>query len=307
MARYRQIHTKIWTSPDFQELSPLAKLAFIYLFSNNHRNEAALYRITPKTISRETDMTLEEAQMALTEMEKVGVIKYDWDNHVVWVINAIRYQKISPNELKAIRNDLASISHPFIDELLIYYKDIFSSSEIPSKVLPSTSEVPPGKGKGKGKGKDKDKDNINTCSTNVEQDASRVAPAEHAEILQIQASQAPTEDKPDLSPPNGKELIAELVDMYRDIEGVTPTKGDYPFMGALYNEYGYAEVAAALNELTMVMATERIEKPLVYLKAILRKADRASPKIAKQVAGRRTPSLHGGENIDWGWEYKTTD
>lgn len=167
MATYRQIHVKIWASPDFQELSPDGKLIFIYLFSNSHRNEAAIYRITPKTISNETDLPIDRVEKALTELQP-RVIKYDWDNNVVWVINAVKYQKLSPNEVKAIKKNLEEISHPFVEEFLSYYQERFekyqSILEGTSEVLQSNTKGTPVKGKGKDKDKDKgnDKGNINS-------------------------------------------------------------------------------------------------------------------------------------------------
>lgn len=69
--------------------------------------------------------------------------------------------------------------------------------------------------------------------------------------------------------PTSQELIVELTENYRKIPGVTGTKGDYAFIGALYNEYGYGQVLVGLNRLQMAMAVQEIDKPLVYLKGIL--------------------------------------
>ena len=71
---------------------------------------------------------------------------------------------------------------------------------------------------------------------------------------------------------NNKELIAELVAAYRETPGIENSKGDYPFIGALYNEYGYDQVLYGIHELSMAAATTRIEKPLIYLRAILIRA-----------------------------------
>jgi len=152
LATYRQIHIKIWSSPDFQRLDSESKFIFIYLFSNAHRNEAALYRITPKTISNETDLSVDIVISSLSRLSDDNLIKWDQENNIVWVVNAIKYQKLSPNEVTGIKKNLANIEHQFVDELLTYYKDTFSKYEVPSKELGSNSEVPSGKGKGKGKG-----------------------------------------------------------------------------------------------------------------------------------------------------------
>jgi len=168
MAQYRQIHIKIWSSPDFQALSSDGKFVFIYLFSNSHRNEAALYRITPKTISNETDLSADQVNTALSELANRTLIKWDQDSNIIWVVNAIKYQKLSPNEVTGIKNALATIDHEYVEELLTYYEKLFSNYPVSHKEINSSLEVPPGKGKGKGKDKDKDKDKFTPDSVEIE-------------------------------------------------------------------------------------------------------------------------------------------
>ncbi len=80
---------------------------------------------------------------------------------------------------------------------------------------------------------------------------------------------SPLEAHPSL--PTNAQLIAELVAKYRDI--VPPEKhkrGDYAFVGKLYNDYGYAAVLEELRELEYKRDMGFIpEEPLVYLKAML--------------------------------------
>ncbi len=156
MATYRQIHVKIWASPDFQKLSPNGKFIFIYLFSNSHRSESGVYRITPKTISNETDIPVAEVEKALQEIMDINLIKYDFEQNIVWVINAVKYQKLSPNEVRGIYKNIFSINHEYCKELLETHKELLSSYLTTEQYLASTLGVPSGKGKGKGKGKDKD-------------------------------------------------------------------------------------------------------------------------------------------------------
>ncbi len=66
-----------------------------------------------------------------------------------------------------------------------------------------------------------------------------------------------------------KELIAELVNEYRQLPNIEPKNGDYAFMGALYNEYGYSEVLCSINKLQATLAVQGLEKPLLYLRGIL--------------------------------------
>lgn len=66
-----------------------------------------------------------------------------------------------------------------------------------------------------------------------------------------------------------KELIAELVAEYRSIEGVVCEKGDYAFIGSLYNQFGYEKVYEGMKELSLATMNQDIKKPLHYLKGIL--------------------------------------
>lgn len=148
MATYRQIHVKIWSSPDFQEISSPSKFIFIYLFSNSHRNEAALYRITPKTISNETDIPVDDVIKSLQELDDTGLIKYDKSEYIVWVINAVRYQTVGPNMIKAILKDIEGIEHSFCEDFKGYYKDILNPSGRVPDGIRNPSETLPGNSKG---------------------------------------------------------------------------------------------------------------------------------------------------------------
>ncbi|SMB97825.1 Helix-turn-helix domain-containing protein [Thermanaeromonas toyohensis ToBE] len=82
--------------------------------------------------------------------------------------------------------------------------------------------------------------------------------------------------------PNGQEgqekitnaaLIAELVRAYREvIPQDKHQKGDYPFIGRLYNEHGYDAVLTAINDLGYAIESGfNPEKPLIYLRSLLLK------------------------------------
>lgn len=85
---------------------------------------------------------------------------------------------------------------------------------------------------------------------------------------------------PSPEPVTNRELIAELAGVYRATPGIAPSKGDYAFIGSLYNEYGYERVSYGVHELAMASAASHIEKPLLYLKAILRRAGPSPPGMA---------------------------
>jgi phage replication O-like protein O len=99
--------------------------------------------------------------------------------------------------------------------------------------------------------KDNNKDNkYNTCLLR-KQDANGVPPLE--------------------TPPTNKEIIAELTEKYRSIEGIQPEKSDYAFIGNCYNRFGYAHVLEAIHILSARMSAGfKPDKPKVYMLGILK-------------------------------------
>ena len=90
----RGFQTELWTDPFIQELSPEAKLLFIYLWTNKHCNQAGLYEITPKTIAFETGIELENLPALIEQLdEKVKWLK---DENIIWVRNFLKHQPKSP-------------------------------------------------------------------------------------------------------------------------------------------------------------------------------------------------------------------
>lgn len=74
------------------------------------------------------------------------------------------------------------------------------------------------------------------------------------------------------TPINNSAMIADLVGCYRKVPNIAESKGDYSFIGALHNEFGYQTVLAAIQEMNFAAASGTIQKPLPYLRAILKRA-----------------------------------
>lgn len=183
MATYRQIHTHIWDDPIFEELTPAAKLIFIHGFSNKHRNEAGLYVITVKKMAFETGLTLEQANDAVKELVSHGRWEYDWDNHVLWIKNALKYQSIGKTTLIAINKDLDTIVSPLKSLFIEYYKDILYPTDTLPIPQPTPTDTLGDKDKGNGKGNGKGKGN--DLSLEIEQFRSRYSPEQLSLIDQF--------------------------------------------------------------------------------------------------------------------------
>ncbi|GAV21584.1 hypothetical protein [Carboxydothermus pertinax] len=90
----------------------------------------------------------------------------------------------------------------------------------------------------------------------------------------------------DDAPPTNQQLITELTKEYRKlIPQDKHQKGDFSFIGRLYNEYGYDKVLLAINELGYRIDSGFIpEKPLIYLNAILKGDGKSGGRGKKSAA-----------------------
>lgn len=99
------------------------------------------------------------------------------------------------------------------------------------------------------------------------------------ELTNIKSDSLPQAEEADaIGKPTNQQLIAELTESYRAAGTIMPAKGDFAFIGALYNKFGYDQVLDGINKLQMAAAVQDLEKPLLYLKGILEKQKRDSPR-----------------------------
>ncbi len=155
-----------WGDPWVRKLPKNAKILFLYLWTNNHKNLIAMYPIDPETISFETGLTLKEVLSAL-EILKPKVL-YDPKTYFVWVVNHVRHQfmrgEMSPKIVIGIKKCLLTIKHPFAGKFLTVYKDIKEIQTLTDRVsigyldsgYPTSVGVGVGGGEGEGEGEGKD-------------------------------------------------------------------------------------------------------------------------------------------------------
>lgn len=112
MARYRPIHVKIWSDPDFENYTKDQKLIFLYLITNEHTTESGIYPVTPKTISQRTDIQMAAVEKAF----QVGFknVTYDQETGCVFIHNFIRYKSGGRPDLleKSIQQDAKTTQTP---------------------------------------------------------------------------------------------------------------------------------------------------------------------------------------------------
>jgi len=152
----RGFNTGYWTHPFVQVIPKDGKLLYLYLWSNDHCNQAGLYEITPATISFETGIPIDDIP-ELFENIKAKVVWYP-DSNLVWVKNFIKRQSKSPKFLAAAAKCLISIHHNgAIKELMDYNLQKYSIS-IPYQYyidMVSILTRAPVSGSGSGSGSDK--------------------------------------------------------------------------------------------------------------------------------------------------------
>ena len=160
-----------WTDPWYRKLPKHAKLLFLYLWTNNHKNLIAMYSIDEETMSFETGLNKKEVTSALEVLSPK--VFYDRNACLVWVVNHVQHQylkseKISPQIIIGIKKCLLAIKHHFRNHFLSVYVDLVSRFDELKEIQQLTDIVyrppiegpidPPGKDKDKDKGKGKDKD-----------------------------------------------------------------------------------------------------------------------------------------------------
>lgn len=130
-------------------------------------------------------------------------------------------------------------------------------------VLPTASK--PASGKPKRGAKEKIKEIIK--ETNNQDSISK-------ETICKDAASAATDGK-NAPPISNQPLIAELVGKYRSQPNIPQgNQGDYPFIGRLYNQFGYDEVLLAIESLGDKTIIEPIREPLKYLFGILKNGNK---------------------------------
>lgn len=109
----RAFDTNTWSDRWFEDLPPQAKLLFIYLWTNEHCNQAGLYEISTKKMAFETGLDLDQIPELMQTLEP-KVVWYP-DQGIVWVKNFLRHQSRSNKFVAAATKALQGLNIP--DEL----------------------------------------------------------------------------------------------------------------------------------------------------------------------------------------------
>lgn len=122
MAKREDVQTSIWTeADDFIDLSPDAKLLYLWSFTNEHVNMAGLYRIARRVMQQETTLPAKRFERALTECSEARFLVYR--DGVLWVRTRAKHLwSKHPNFGRSIAKDVEKLGdHPLVREFLLTY------------------------------------------------------------------------------------------------------------------------------------------------------------------------------------------
>ena len=111
MSRYRKIEVRMWADEKIRRLSgfkPSGLALWMYLLTGPHTGPIpGLFRVSEAGMAEELGWGLEAFREAFEEVFAEGLIEASLESHLLWIPNAIRYNKPeSPNVIRSWRTEL---------------------------------------------------------------------------------------------------------------------------------------------------------------------------------------------------------
>lgn len=159
---YRKISTSTWQDTWFEKLSPLAKLLFIYSWTNEVCNQAGLYKLSKRRIEFEVGFDIKPCMKELEEK-----VFWDEEREIIWVKSFFRLQAQNPSFRKAALDSLVNIPQDIVDMFMVHngFKEPTEIAQREYKLddgndttPPDDEEHPEGETKKRGKFKGKKKE-----------------------------------------------------------------------------------------------------------------------------------------------------
>ena len=116
MGKLRSVSTSFWSDPFVEDLTPVQKLLFLYLITNEKTNMLGIYELSIKKISFETDINKNEIEKGLKAFERVGKVKYI-DNYVI-LVNYMKHQNFNTNMKKSAIDTYNSLPNVLKDSTI---------------------------------------------------------------------------------------------------------------------------------------------------------------------------------------------
>jgi hypothetical protein len=145
MAKYRSLHVKLWTDPEFEAFPVSAKIIFLYLLTNANRTESGIYDISQAMIAFQCGLTRDDVAAGLGVLIDAGKVRYDAATSTVWIVNAVKHQALNANCVKSIAIDLRRCANEgIVTAFCEYYRDFEQLANICRGILGEPiEEIPP--------------------------------------------------------------------------------------------------------------------------------------------------------------------
>lgn len=120
---YRTIDAAFWTDPKVRQLTPQAKLIFLYLVTNPHGHLSGIYYLPAEVVAKETGYHVDTLSGWYLELISKEIIMVDAENDVFWVKNMLRHQGKGKKVLASAINQLKNLHNsPLVDNFREYYR-----------------------------------------------------------------------------------------------------------------------------------------------------------------------------------------
>lgn len=114
---YARVATRFWSDQRVLNLSPTAKLVMLYLLTGPQTNCIGCFRLNRHHLAADGVVCQEEAEAALVELERVGLIRRDTDAGLVWLPRFFRYNTLANrNQALAALIELRALPNSKLDE-----------------------------------------------------------------------------------------------------------------------------------------------------------------------------------------------
>ena len=130
---YSAVYSQIWKDKKIRNLSLEGKICFIYTFTNSDTTPSGIYNFDVDVAKVEIGLSNSKFEKAFKELIKNGLIKWDEERNIIWVVNKFKYTPKSSTVIKGIVKDLLRLKHPFCEEFFEKYHD-YVASYLPPEV-----------------------------------------------------------------------------------------------------------------------------------------------------------------------------
>lgn len=145
MGRTEDIDSSMWaTNDEFMDLSPNAKLLYLWSFTNPDCNMAGLYRVSERTMRQQTGLSASQLERALVELAERAFVVYD--RPILWVRSRAKHlrtkgDKMATSVARAVGE--LPFDHPLRIAFLRQYVDAPWLRNALSRVVENTPLVEP--------------------------------------------------------------------------------------------------------------------------------------------------------------------